>query len=693
MNMKRLIYVILFLFLTIQAYTQSLQVIQDFDFQPNTTALDTYREQFGKWEKPDLDDTFPYVVIRVGLEGNAQEITAAKRILTLYLGTQTMIEAIYRDLPNELVFLVPSRVRHVEITCGEGCTRQTIMDMAQLKSNTIYYGRVHYIPMEGFSQDAPITKRQHFSFHVMPKEASVRVLVDGNWQHLPVQNGVASKTLDYGTYRYEISAEDYQQQVGNITVSNEAKSIEIVLKPNFGWLTLNALENSNDAFVYVTNKETAATKQLGQLPLENAKLACGTYQVEVQKVKYKGYKTTITIREGGTITLTPKLQPNYAYVTLTVADSVDIYLDNQWLHRGSWKGTLEYGDYTFETRQEHFRSMYTPITISELDVTHSFILTNPVPAFGSLVVDGSPSDCAIYIDEQLEGETPLIINHISIGKHNIRVMKDGYKSSIAEVFIKENNEETLMYNLEVGSDIIEIDTISKVDIVQASIEHETILAEIDSSVLINEESGDTLQMLVNKYDALDLNSLEWIENDLMPETSKSLITNTMILGEMGYSIAPQVAYGIMIGQIYNGMGWYIKGRSNFNFLKATNGRSCDEKGRLNDSNVIPFYSGRKFSTEWLFDLGMAVDLMQIIKNKKRFKNNSFGIYLGCGYGEREVFWETKAGNLVTYTPNSYSGLSMDGGLFGSVYSVTISAGVNTIGFKYLEFEAGIGVTF
>ena len=65
MNMKRLIYVILFLFLTIQAYTQSLQVIQGFDSQPNTTALDTYREQFGKWEKPDLDDTFPYVVIRV----------------------------------------------------------------------------------------------------------------------------------------------------------------------------------------------------------------------------------------------------------------------------------------------------------------------------------------------------------------------------------------------------------------------------------------------------------------------------------------------------------------------------------------------------------------------------------------------------------------------------------------------------
>ena len=47
MNVKRLIYVILFLFLTIQAYTQSLQVIQGFDSQPNTTALDTYREQFG----------------------------------------------------------------------------------------------------------------------------------------------------------------------------------------------------------------------------------------------------------------------------------------------------------------------------------------------------------------------------------------------------------------------------------------------------------------------------------------------------------------------------------------------------------------------------------------------------------------------------------------------------------------------
>ena len=33
------------------------------------------------------------------------------------------------------------------------------------------------------------------------------------------------------------------------------------------------------------------------------------------------------------------------------------------------------------------------------------------------------------------------------------------------------------------------------------------------------------------------------------------------------------------------------------------------------------------------------------------------------------------------------------GLFGGVYGITLSAGVNTINFKYVEVEAGIGFMF
>lgn len=691
MNTQRLFNVFLLLFIAFQCYAQSLTITQGFDVIPNGQALTAYKEQFGHKEKPDLDDTFPYVVIRIGLEGSSHEIAAAKQMLTLYLGTQTMVEAIYRDVPNELIFLIPSRARHVEITCGEGCARQTIMDMASLKSNSIYYGRVHYIPMEGFQSGSTITKRQLFTFHVTPADASLRVFVDGTWQHWPVKNGIAAKSLEYGMYRYEVSAEDYKQEVGTITVSEKSKQLTTVLRPNFGWITLKVTEESQGAYVYVTNKETSITRQLGQLPLDKEKMACGSYQIEVQKEQYKGYSTTVTITEGKNVTLTPKLQPNYAHVNLSASDGVDIYLDGQYLGTTKWEGNLEYGDYTFETRKNHFRSVYTPIIISELDVTHTFQLNAPIPAFGALVIDGSPSGASVFVDDDLVGETPLIINQISIGEHNVHIKKNGYKTNTQIIDIEENAEEVLMYTLELGDDKSE--AVASTDILP-----------IVDTISIEGNNLDTVLGITTDKEKIETKQLLPGENTIEPEQQEPLfgyvtpqlkktIFNTLIVGEFGYSVAPQLSYGGMLGQMYNGIGWFVKGRSNFNFQSATHGRTCDKSGRLNGSNSIPLYSGRSSTKSWIADVGIIMDFLSGLRHEKRFKNNCFGMYLGGGYGVREVLWETKAGNWVTYQPNSYEGFSIDGGVFGSIYCFTITAGVNTIGFKYMEIEVGVGVTF
>ena len=51
------------------------------------------------------------------------------------------------------------------------------------------------------------------------------------------------------------------------------------------------------------------------------------------------------------------------------------------------------------------------------------------------------------------------------------------------------------------------------------------------------------------------------------------------------------------------------------------------------------------------------------------------------------------GNWVTYGPTSASGVSASAGIIGSAHGFTLKAGVNTIGFKYMEIEAGIGWMF
>lgn len=60
-----------------------------------------------------------------------------------------VVQCRYLDFENEILFLVPSSSGHVELSCGDGCVRQTILELPRLQSNAVYVGKVHYTPMEG----------------------------------------------------------------------------------------------------------------------------------------------------------------------------------------------------------------------------------------------------------------------------------------------------------------------------------------------------------------------------------------------------------------------------------------------------------------------------------------------------------------------------------------------------------------
>ena len=166
--------------------------------------------------------------------------------------------------------------------------------------------------------------------------------------------------------------------------------------------------------------------------------------------------------------------------------------------------------------------------------------------------------------------------------------------------------------------------------------------------------------------------------------------NTFVVAELGYSLSSQLEYGGMIGQMYNGLGWYVKGRSNFSFgHHATNGLVCEQGGLINGE--LPFYSGRTAATAWLVNAGFVVDFLG--KKRMKYKNNMIGMYVGAGYGMRELFWEKRNGDWVKYAPTSVAGVSAGVGVIGSIAGVTLTAGVNTIQFKSIELEFGVGYTF
>ena len=443
---NRIVIVLYLLLCTMFSYAQTLTISQAFEPLSNITVLENYQRQFGKWEKMDMDDSFPYVLVRVGLDGSNAEKMQAKQMLGMYLGTQTPVEAVDRSADDELLFLIPKRSRTIIITCGDGCARQTIMENANLESNRVYYGRVHYVPMTDFNPSAYST-RHLCQILVTPQNALVEVMVNGRRELWPAVNGVASKMMNQGTYSYKVSSEQYYPKEGKLFVSPTPTAVQVELRPKFGWLSVDGSTDVYGAYVFAEHQTTGTTTLVGTIPIKQAELAPGAYTLIIQQEKYKELSTYVTIYEAEETEIYPILEPNFSKVILTVSDYADIYIDGHKVGKGQWDGTLEYGNYLVETRQQGHYPAYTPLTISQGDANVSYSLNNPQPIHGTLIVDGSPIDAYIWIDNMQSGTTPMVFNQILVGEHRIRISKNGYVDSNHVVNIEEGKDHIVSYSL------------------------------------------------------------------------------------------------------------------------------------------------------------------------------------------------------------------------------------------------------
>ena len=207
-------------------------------------------------------------------------------------------------------------------------------------------------------------------------------------------------------------------------------------------------------------------------------------------------------------------------------------------------------------------------------------------------------------------------------------------------------------------------------------------------------AGKNLEIVwspLEEYDAFIAKNVRFkvTAKDCREEYLQNGKVKTLLALQGGYSHLPQLSCGAFLGQMYNGVGWYVNARSNFNLDKPTD-LICSAYNGIN--GVLPFYSGRKSYSHINVTAGLLLDFLEVKKQPvNRF--NTFGMYAGFGYGRRELQMETTDGLWVKYEPTSAQNISATLGLFGGWKGVTLNVGVNTIGFKYAEMEWGIGFMF
>ena len=282
--------------------------------------------------------------------------------------------------------------------------------------------------------------KQYVMFNVTPTNAVVEL--DG--MPLDVDSeGYAEKSMPYGTYDYRVSCANYHTEAGKLTVSSAGKvEKNISLRPNFGWIEFRGVNEYHGAHVYIDGE------RIGQLPLKSDGVKSGTHQVKILKQLYKPFEQQVIVTENSVISLNVELVPNFANITFDTDAENEIWIDGRQRGKGKCTIGLELGEYSVEVKRPSHRTVSDVITISEL-TDHTIKLSSPTPIYGVFDISSLPSRAMVLVDGVEVGQTPLILDNMLVGSHEVILKKGGYKPCEKTLVLKENADNRFVIKLEV----------------------------------------------------------------------------------------------------------------------------------------------------------------------------------------------------------------------------------------------------
>jgi hypothetical protein len=164
---------------------------------------------------------------------------------------------------------------------------------------------------------------------------------------------------------------------------------------------------------------------------------------------------------------------------------------------------------------------------------------------------------------------------------------------------------------------------------------------------------------------------------ILPEDQKR---KTLIMAEGGFHPS-HTSFGVMAGIVAK-HGAYVRFRSDFGSTSAD--LECDDTVALTSGGTgTPYYIEGSSAKSRLSITGGYL---------YRFIKPLYG-YIGGGYGQRTLAWETVEGEWVKNIDHSASGIAAEIGLIGQYKGMALSLGVQTINFKYMELNVGVGFFF
>ena len=209
------------------------------------------------------------------------------------------------------------------------------------------------------------------------------------------------------------------------------------LEPKKGYEMVLVNKSSSEPSGYgsltvTTKPESGATILLNgkasnvKTPYTNDMMAAGQYEITVSKERYKSVTQTISIVDGEKLTVELDMPIDVADITINADELTDVYIDGVLKKTGAWTGELYSGQHKVSLKKALYYTLEKDINVEGgKHETYNFEL---MPINGKISITSKPSGATVFIDEKEYGTTPLEVDDVMIGKHELKMTKDGWRT-------------------------------------------------------------------------------------------------------------------------------------------------------------------------------------------------------------------------------------------------------------------------
>ena len=293
---------------------------------------------------------------------------------------------------------------------------------------------------------------EYVKLKISPEDKGVEVWIDGIKKGFTPLN--SSLQLMPGKHKIKLIKNLYHDLDTNINVVfNVENNFNFNLKPKFGKLKINSINEITDCQVLLNEEERCTT-----IPCTIDKIKSGTQHLVIKKDLYADFNENFEMTDGAfKIIENLTLKPIYATINLrTNPSNASIYINkNNVSNKGELKNyKVNSGNYFIEAKLKNYKDFQKNIILKEQENFTETIQLEP--QVGELNIETTPEDCDIYLNGVKQNRlTPAVLRNIQVGSYQLELKKEGFSSIKKLIEIKEGETNKLpIYNLEKDINLI-----------------------------------------------------------------------------------------------------------------------------------------------------------------------------------------------------------------------------------------------